>query len=78
MCFFSKQVEKQSAHFYSVTLTEEESQAGLICKVQSSAKNKFKVNSFFALSRSIILWLCISPSLLLSSCFTLIKKRVED
>ncbi|KAG5383075.1 hypothetical protein IGI04_034545 [Brassica rapa subsp. trilocularis] len=39
-------VEKQSAHFYSVTLTEEESQAGLICKVHSSAKNKFKLLYF--------------------------------
>ncbi|KAF2535358.1 hypothetical protein F2Q68_00019809 [Brassica cretica] len=41
----SRKVEKQSAHFYSVTLTEEESQAGLICKVHSSAKNKFKEDS---------------------------------
>ncbi|KAG2302542.1 hypothetical protein Bca52824_031193 [Brassica carinata] len=42
----SRKVEKQSAHFYSVTLSEEESQAGLICKVQSSAKNKFKLLYF--------------------------------
>ncbi|CAF1725322.1 unnamed protein product [Brassica napus] len=42
----SRKVEKQSAHFYSVTLTEEESQAGLICKVHSSAKNKFKLLYF--------------------------------
>ncbi|KAG7588219.1 hypothetical protein ISN44_As07g005600 [Arabidopsis suecica] len=42
----SRKVEKQSAHFYSVTLTEEEAQAGLICKVQSSAKNKFKLLYF--------------------------------
>ncbi|XP_010496098.1 PREDICTED: chaperone protein dnaJ 39-like [Camelina sativa] len=42
-CF---QVEKQSAHFYFVTLTEEEAHAGLICKVQSSAKNKFKLLYF--------------------------------
>ncbi|CAH2047503.1 unnamed protein product [Thlaspi arvense] len=41
----SRKVEKQSAHFYSVTLTEEEAQAGLICKVYSSAKNKFKEDS---------------------------------
>jgi hypothetical protein len=40
----SRKVEKQSAHFYSVTLTEEEAQDGLICKVHSSAKNKFKVH----------------------------------
>ncbi|KFK40827.1 hypothetical protein AALP_AA2G046600 [Arabis alpina] len=42
----SRKVEKQSAHFYSVTLTEEEAQDGLICKVQSSAKNKFKLLYF--------------------------------
>ncbi|XP_056849575.1 chaperone protein dnaJ 39 [Raphanus sativus] len=42
----SRKVEKQSAHFYSVTLTEEESQAGLICKVHSSSKNKFKLLYF--------------------------------
>ncbi|KAG7650036.1 DnaJ domain [Arabidopsis thaliana x Arabidopsis arenosa] len=42
----SRKVEKQSAHFYSVTLTEEEAQDGLICKVHSSAKNKFKLLYF--------------------------------
>ncbi|CAN8244604.1 unnamed protein product [Cochlearia groenlandica] len=42
----SRKVEKQSAHFYSITLTEEEAQAGLVCKVHSSAKNKFKLLYF--------------------------------
>lgn len=39
----SKQVEKQCAHFYSVTITEKEAQAGLVCRVQSADKSKFKV-----------------------------------
>ncbi|RVX10433.1 Chaperone protein dnaJ 16 [Vitis vinifera] len=38
-----KKVEKQCAHFYSVTLTEEEAQTGFVCRVQSSDKSKFKV-----------------------------------
>ncbi|GJX59937.1 chaperone protein DnaJ 16 [Tanacetum coccineum] len=33
-------VEKQCAHFYSVTITEKEAQAGLVCHVQSSYKRK--------------------------------------
>ncbi|XP_068636453.1 chaperone protein dnaJ 16-like isoform X2 [Aristolochia californica] len=42
----SKKVEKQSAHFYSVTITEEEAQAGLVCRVQSVDKSKFKLLYF--------------------------------
>lgn len=41
-CIF-KQVEKQCAHFYSVTITEEEARAGIVCQVHSSDKSKFKV-----------------------------------
>ncbi|KAL3654127.1 Chaperone protein dnaJ 16 [Castilleja foliolosa] len=41
-----RKVEKQSAHFYSVTITEEESQAGLVCRVSSSDKSKFKLLYF--------------------------------
>ncbi|KAL2904179.1 Chaperone protein dnaJ 16 [Bienertia sinuspersici] len=37
-----RKVEKHSAHFYSVTITEEEAQGGLVCRVQSSDKSKFK------------------------------------
>lgn len=40
-----KQVEKQSAHFYSVEITEKEARMGVICRVHSSAKGKFKVVS---------------------------------
>ncbi|GJV06899.1 hypothetical protein Tco_1344555 [Tanacetum coccineum] len=40
-----KKVEKQCAHFYSVTITEKEAQAGLVCRVQSSDKSKFKEDS---------------------------------
>nr|XP_043623562.1 chaperone protein dnaJ 16 [Erigeron canadensis]XP_043623563.1 chaperone protein dnaJ 16 [Erigeron canadensis]XP_043623564.1 chaperone protein dnaJ 16 [Erigeron canadensis] len=41
-----KKVEKQGAHFYSVTITEKEAQAGIVCRVQSSDKSKFKLLYF--------------------------------
>ncbi|KAH6770733.1 ARG1-like 1 [Perilla frutescens var. hirtella] len=39
-------VEKQCAHFYSVTITEKEALAGLVCRVHSSDKSKFKLLYF--------------------------------
>ncbi|GLU03041.1 hypothetical protein SLE2022_202600 [Rubroshorea leprosula] len=42
----SRKVEKQSAHFYSVTITEEHAREGLVCRVQSSDKSKFKLLYF--------------------------------
>ncbi|KAG5050666.1 hypothetical protein AAZX31_02G027900 [Glycine max] len=42
----SKRVEKQCAHFYSVTITEEEARAGFVCRVHSSDKSKFKLLYF--------------------------------
>ncbi|MED6207887.1 Chaperone protein dnaJ 16 [Stylosanthes scabra] len=44
--FVSRRVEKQCAHFYSVTITEEEARAGFVCRVQSSDKSKFKLLYF--------------------------------
>ena len=41
--YIFEQVEKQCAHFYSVTITEEEARDGFVCRVQSSDKSKFKV-----------------------------------
>lgn len=41
-----RKVEKQCAHFYSVTITEKEAQAGLVCRVHSSDKSKFKLLYF--------------------------------
>ncbi|KAA8533088.1 hypothetical protein F0562_033379 [Nyssa sinensis] len=41
-----RKVEKQCAHFYSVRISEEEAQAGLVCRVQSSDKSKFKLLYF--------------------------------
>ncbi|MQL97498.1 hypothetical protein Taro_030191 [Colocasia esculenta] len=38
-----RKVEKQSAHFYSVEITEQEAEAGLVCRVYSTNKSKFKV-----------------------------------
>ncbi|XP_052882463.1 chaperone protein dnaJ 16-like isoform X1 [Gossypium arboreum] len=41
----SRKVEKQCAHFYSVTITEE-ARDGFVCRVQSSDKSKFKLLYF--------------------------------
>ncbi|XP_037448291.1 chaperone protein dnaJ 16-like [Triticum dicoccoides] len=41
-----RKVEKQSAHFYSVDITEEEAKLGLVCRVRSTAKSKFKLLYF--------------------------------
>ncbi|KAJ0678431.1 putative DnaJ domain, Chaperone J-domain superfamily [Helianthus annuus] len=42
----SRKVEKQSAHFFSVRITEKEAQAGIVCRVQSAEKSKFKLLYF--------------------------------
>ncbi|XP_009789686.1 chaperone protein dnaJ 16 [Nicotiana tabacum] len=41
-----KKVEKQSAHFYSVNITEKEAKGGLVCRVYSREKSKFKLLYF--------------------------------
>ncbi|MQM07611.1 hypothetical protein Taro_040451 [Colocasia esculenta] len=42
----SKKVEKQSAHFYSIQITELEAEAGLVCRIYSADKSKFKLLYF--------------------------------
>uniref|UniRef100_A0A1J3J541 Chaperone protein dnaJ 16 n=1 Tax=Noccaea caerulescens TaxID=107243 RepID=A0A1J3J541_NOCCA len=42
----TKKVEKQCAHFYAVRITEEEVSSGLVCRVESSSKSKFKLLYF--------------------------------
>ncbi|WOL19851.1 chaperone protein dnaJ 16 [Canna indica] len=42
----SRKVEKQSAHFYSVEITETEARMGVVCRVYSSEKSKFKLLYF--------------------------------
>ncbi|XP_072953598.1 chaperone protein dnaJ 16-like [Typha angustifolia] len=42
----SRKVEKQSAHFYSVEITEKEVQMGFVCRVQSADRSKFKLLYF--------------------------------
>ncbi|KAJ0257729.1 Chaperone protein dnaJ 16 [Hirschfeldia incana] len=42
----TKKVEKQCAHFYAVTVSEEEVSSGLVCRVESSSKSKFKLLYF--------------------------------
>lgn len=37
------QVEKQGAHFFGVTITEQQAQAGIVVRVTSPAQSKFKV-----------------------------------
>ncbi|KAK4358191.1 hypothetical protein RND71_023801 [Anisodus tanguticus] len=39
-----RKVEKQSAHFYSVTITEKEAKGGLVFRVHSREKSKFKTS----------------------------------
>lgn len=41
-----RKVEKQCAHFYSVSITEKEAKGGFVCRVQSSDKSKFKLLYF--------------------------------
>ncbi|XP_038992486.1 chaperone protein dnaJ 16-like [Hibiscus syriacus] len=42
----SRKVEKQCAHFYSVAIAEEEARDGLVFRVRSSDKSKFKLLYF--------------------------------
>ncbi|WZZ33822.1 hypothetical protein YC2023_017223 [Brassica napus] len=42
----TKKVEKQCAHFYAVTITEVEIISGLLCRVESYSKSKFKLLYF--------------------------------
>ncbi|KAJ4761438.1 Chaperone protein DnaJ [Rhynchospora pubera] len=41
-----RKVEKQTADFYSVQITEKEARLGLVCRVHSSNKSKFKLLYF--------------------------------
>ncbi|MFS8021929.1 putative DnaJ domain, Chaperone J-domain superfamily [Helianthus anomalus] len=42
----SGKVEKQSAHFFSVTISEEQARSGIVVRVTSSAQSKFKLLYF--------------------------------
>lgn len=37
------QVDKQCAHFFGVTISEEQAQAGIVVRITSPAQSKFKV-----------------------------------
>jgi hypothetical protein len=37
------QVEKQCAHFFGVTINEQQAEAGIVVRVTSNAQSKFKV-----------------------------------
>jgi len=53
------QVEKQTAHFYSVDITDKEAKMGLVCRVHSTAKSKFKVCCTFTVHPSSMIFLTI-------------------
>lgn len=36
-------MEKQSAHFYGVSIDDEQAKAGIVIRVTSAAQSKFKV-----------------------------------
>lgn len=38
------QVEKQCAHFFGVTINEQQAEAGIVVRVTSTAQSKFKVH----------------------------------
>lgn len=38
------QVEKQNAHFFGVTISDEQAEAGIVVRVTSAAQSKFKVH----------------------------------
>lgn len=40
------QVEKQCAHFFGVTINEQQAEAGIVVRVTSTAQSKFKVHTF--------------------------------
>lgn len=40
---FHLQVEKQCAHFFGVTINEEQAESGIVVRVTSAAQSKFKV-----------------------------------
>ncbi|XP_031490120.1 chaperone protein dnaJ 15-like [Nymphaea colorata] len=42
----SSKVEKQQAHFYSVTISDQQAQAGIVIRVVSSSQSKFKLLYF--------------------------------
>ncbi|KAL9266782.1 Chaperone protein dnaJ 15-like protein [Drosera capensis] len=42
----SGKVDKQAAHFFAVTITEEQSEAGIVVRVTSAAQSKFKLLYF--------------------------------
>ncbi|KAE8716492.1 Chaperone protein dnaJ 15 [Hibiscus syriacus] len=41
----SGKVEKQCAHFFGVTISDEQAEAGIVVRVTSSAQSKFKVSN---------------------------------
>ncbi|XP_052187801.1 chaperone protein dnaJ 16 [Diospyros lotus] len=41
-----RKVERQCAHFYSISITEEQARSGYVCQVQSPDKSKFKLLYF--------------------------------
>lgn len=74
--YYCQQVEKQAAHFYGVTISEEQANVGIVVRVTSQAQSKFKVNLSIWTSNN---WNMTnaSPSFLFCGSFcTSNKKRI--
>lgn len=44
--FLYLEVDKQSAHFFGVTINEQQAQSGVVIRVTSAAQSKFKVKNW--------------------------------
>lgn len=44
LCDNLLQVEKQCAHFFGVTINEQQAESGIVIRVTSTAQSKFKVS----------------------------------
>lgn len=44
LCGNLLQVEKQCAHFFGVTINEQQAESGIVVRVTSTAQSKFKVS----------------------------------
>lgn len=44
LCHNLLQVEKQCAHFFGVTINEQQAESGIVVRVTSTAQSKFKVS----------------------------------
>lgn len=46
--YLKNQVEKQCAHFFGVTISDEQADSGIVVRVTSVAQSKFKVSTILS------------------------------